>query len=353
MKVCYVLSYRSPDYTRTVVLINALKSVPSIELFEARNVTKGFIRYFETFFKFLKIRFVVNPDIYIIGFRGHEIYWFLRIFAWNKKFVFDEMMSPYASMVYERKIFLEKNIFAKILFFLEKSILKNADFILTDTDLHARYIANTFRVEKGKINSIPVGSNIDLTKVKKILAKDFGDVFTVFTYATFLPLHGMNVILKAANLLKKYPINFVIVGGKRKKKELDEFKSEIIKLDLKNVEHVEWLDFDKLVSYIKGADVCLGGPFGGTPQAKRVVTGKTYQFLSLGKPIIIGKIDEDLGFIDKKNCLLVEQCSAVNLSNAVKWCYEHKSKLCTIGSDAFSLYKERFLSFDRFIEFLK
>ena len=33
----------------------------------------------------------------------------------------------------------------------------------------------------------------------------------------------------------------------------------------------------------------------------------------MGRPTVIGKIDEDVGFMDKKNCLLVEQrCSRLS-----------------------------------------
>jgi glycosyltransferase involved in cell wall biosynthesis len=166
-------------------------------------------------------------------------------------------------------------------------------------------------------------------------------------------LHGLDVILNAAKSLEDFPIKFVIVGGRGKRKALREFKEKMGDLGLQNIEYHEWLDFEELPKYIKGADLCLGGSFGGTPQARRVVNGKTYQFLAMGKPTVIGKIDEDFGFIDKKNCLLVEQADYNSLKEKLLWCYENRGLLGEIGLSgrelfvgnySFVILAERYLS---------
>lgn len=342
IKVCYVLPYKAPEYVRTTTLVEALRLIPNIQLFEARNTSKGILRYIQTFLKFLKIKFLENPDVYIIGFRGHEIYWILRIFALRKTFVFDEMMSPYDSLVNERRKFHASHFISRIVYWLEKSILVDADYILTDTNLHAELFNKLFGISKKKIIPIPVGTDEKLFDIENTKAKDFGDIFTVFFYGTFLPLHGVDVILKAAKLLEDLPIKFIIVGGRGKEKALEEFNSLVKELELKNIEHHEWLEFEELPKYIKGADLCLGGPFGGTPQARRVVTGKTYQFLSMGKPTVIGKIDEDFGFIDKKNCLLVEQNNPVELSQIILWMFNNIDRAKGLGKSGQDVFRNRF-----------
>lgn len=341
-KVCYILSYKAPNYVRTTSLVNTLFLLKNIELVQARNKSKGFVRYFETFFNFLKIRFRENPDIYIIGFRGHEIYWLYKLFGLNKTFIFDAMMSPYDSLVNEKKTLKKNSLLAKIVYFLERSILRNAEYVLTDTNLHASFFTKTFGIDRKKIEVIPVGTDeymFDIEKTKKI---DLGNEFTLFFYATLLPLHGVDVILKAAKLLEKYPIKFIIAGGRGNEDALEEFRGEIKKLSLKNIEHFEWIEFDKLPQYIKSADLCLGGAFGGTPQARRVVTGKAYQFLQMGRPTVMGKIDEEVGFVDKENCLLVEQGDAQDLADSILWAYKNKGKLSNIGKKGKTLFKKKF-----------
>ena len=333
IKVCYVLSYKSPNYVRTTTLVEALKLISTIKLFQVRNSSPGFLRYFQTLFKFLYVRAIKNPDVYIIGFRGHEIYWLLRIFALKKIFIFDEMMSPYDSYINERKICSKDSFLTKIFYIIEKSILKNANYILTDTDLHADYFVSLFNIDKVNIKVIPVGADERLFNLESTDAKNLGKQFTVFFYATFLPLHGVDVILSSAKLLENYPIRFIIVGGKDKRSE---------GLNFKNITRYEWLKYEDLPKYIKGSDICLGGPFGGTNQARRVVTGKTYQFLAMGKPTIIGKIDEDFGFKDKYNCLLVRQGNVNDLADTILWCFKNKKLLKNIGKNGSVLFNNFF-----------
>jgi len=341
-KVCYILSYKTPNYVRTTALVNALALIPEIKLFQARNKSKGILRYVETFLKFLQIRFKENPDVYIIGFRGHEMYWLYRVFVLRKIFVFDEMMSPYDSIVNERKILSKSNLIAKIIYKLEKSILQNSNLVLTDTNIHSKFFSKTFEIDLKKIKVIPVGTDEKLFDMKMVEQIDLGKDFTVFFYGTFLPLHGIDIVLRAASLLKKYPIKFVIVGGRGNERAIKNFNSQMEELELENVTHYDWVDFTDLPRYIKSSDLCLGGPFGGTPQARRVVTGKTYQFLHMGKATVIGKIGEGFGFVDKENCLLVNQNNENDLAEAILWGYENRERLVEIGWNGKILFEKRF-----------
>ena len=113
-------------------------------------------------------------------------------------------------------------------------------------------------------------------------------------------------------------------------------------LKLENVNHITWVPFDQLSGIIHRADICLGGPFGNTGQAKRVITGKTFQSLAMAKPVIVGEIDYDYGFIDKENCLLAKQASEIELAGIIKWCLYNRDKLFFIGKNGRDLYLSNF-----------
>jgi len=341
-KIVFLISYWVPDYIRARVLFNGLKKVPKIKIFKACNKQTNLIRYFQTILKALVIKLKENPKIWLINFRGHEIYWFVRFLIGKDKIIlFDELVSPYDSLVNEVKIFSKNSLIAKVIFRIEKSILKNADFVITETKSQATYYSDLFNLPLKKFKVIPMSSDEKIFKVNGPKRKFEGsEVFFVFSYATFLPLHGMDIIIETANRLKKLPIRFIIVGGKNKIFNSYSIKKESLTLD--NVIHIPWIDFNDLPVYIRGADLCLGGPFGNTDQGKRVITGKTLQFLACAKPTVIGRGLEDNIFEDRKNCILVTQGSNNSLADAVKWAYENRTILDEIGKKGLELYKKKF-----------
>lgn len=341
IKVCYILSYRCPNYVRTKTLTEALKRIDNVAFFEAVNTTKGIFRYIQTLSRLLAIRMTKKPDFYILGFRGYEIFWIVRILTFGIPLIFDHMMSPYDSLLNEKRIFKNGGFVEKLIYLYEKSILKYSDVILTDTVIHGEFFAELFKEQREKIHAIHVGANEDLFKNlpsgKKAQKKEF---FDVFFYGTFLPLHGIDIILKAASIVKDRSIRFTLIGGK--KKDSQDFYETKKRLKLKNIIHKEWVDYEQLPSIISKSDLCLGGPFGNTGQASRVISGKTFQFLAMGKPTIVGKIKHDYGFRDKENCLLVSQENEKELADAILWCFENQKKLGEIGQKGLELYRNKF-----------
>ena len=225
-----------------------------------------------------------------------------------------------------------------LLYPFEWLCLKLSSRCLTDTELHRDFIATRFGVDRGRIDVVYVGG---VPAGQSSAGPEMDGQLNVLFYGTFLPLHGVDVLLNACKLLEDKPIRFHIIGGSGK--ALVAFQTLLDELSPGNVVHDAWVDFDKLQStVIPGADLCLGGPFGGTPQARRVITGKTFQFLAQGKPTVIGRVDEPVAFADRKNCLLVEQADAADLARACEWALEHRNELPAIGRAGQALFKECF-----------
>lgn len=337
--VCYILSYYFPTYVRTHSLLSALKGIENISVSEAVNQHTGIAQYVETLYKLIRIRMRENPDYYILGFRGHEIYWLVRLITLGRPLIFDSLMSPYGALK-EEKMGRTGAWISGLIFIIERTILRNCQLILTDTPNHVQYFSRTFSIQERKLLAVPVAAQEDVSAPSVTHCPFAGeDTLNVLFYGSFLPLHGVPIILEAIAELKELPLHVHFIGGT--KKTLNMFNSMRKKFSLNNTSHQYWVAYDELLqNYIQLADVCLGGPFGNTPQSHRVITGKTTQCLSQGKATIIGRIDTDYPFIDRKNCLLVNQGDVQSLREALAWAVNHTSELTKIGQAGQALYRQ-------------
>lgn len=341
MQLVYILAYRAPDYVRTQSILQALGSHENIELQVARNKNIGITRYVETWRALRRLRKTYKPDAYILGFRGHELFWPVKWLTHGKPLVFDALMSPSVAFQEENKAGWLGRLTAPVFHRLERSILQHADLVLTDTKNHATLYESRFGVPKENILVIPVGA----VEVARPLEEKNGTgatntYFSVLFFGSMLPLHGIDIIVSAAAKLRDLPIRFDFVGGNLKQAQ------RLIKIctgrSLTRYTHRHWVPLHDLVTHdIPRADLCLGGPFGGTPQALRVITGKTSQCLALGKATVVGHVGEDIGFEDKGNCLIVPQGDADALAAAILWAFLHRDLLQLIGRRGQSLYREQ------------
>lgn len=335
--VCYLLAYREPNYIRTRTIVSALQDIPGLRTLTVINRSQGWWRYCELLFGLVRVRLSQDPKIYILGFRGHEIFWPVRWLTWGRVLIFDAMMSPYGAICEEGKLGKWGYGLAGVVKLLERGILANADQIWTDTCRHRRWMVETFAISGDHVVVVPVGAVEGLPIVER---PTHDTPFNVLFYGTFLPLHGVETIFKAAWMLRNQKVRFTIIGGC---KDLTRWIHQEVERCAGCIEYRERVPFDDLLNrYIPESDLCLGGPFGDTPQASRVVTGKTQQCLALGKPVVLAHADAEDGFMDRVNCLIVPPANPDALVAAIVWARDHPEELSEISRRGLALYKHHF-----------
>lgn len=352
-KICYVVCYKDPNYIRTQTLTAALRLIPNVELLEVRNTHRGLLRYLEVPLKLVWARLKYRPSLFIVGFRAQECFWLLYPAMLGKPKILDEFINLHDYLVSEHQKFKENSLPIRMLDGYMRWVIGRCRLVLTDTAAHARLSSKIYGIELDRFVPVPVGTDEAMFKPQ---AKRPSSKFQILFYGTMLPLHGMDVILDSIITLKNSDqldgIEFTLVGGRGKpamQKKLDDFIQANKLAD--NVKTIPWINYADLPKKIAEVDLCLGGPFGDTGQAGRVVTGKTYQFLAMAKPTVIGRIDGATEFKDKRNCLLVERGNPESLAKAVAWAATHGKELNSIGEAGRKLYKEKF-SLDRISETL-
>ena len=166
----------------------------------------------------------------------------------------------------------------RMVFALDKVATQQADKVILDTQTHAQYFQHTFGVPTDKLETLYLGCD---EKVFVPLNMAPTIPFTVFTYSTYLPLHGMNVIVDAAEYCRDYGIQFRLVGNEGLTYQRVRQRAEQKKLH--NIEFVPSLPFAQLPSEIAKASICLGGHFGRTEKGGSGNRGKNLSIYGHGE----------------------------------------------------------------------
>jgi glycosyltransferase involved in cell wall biosynthesis len=343
MKVLIITCYHDPDYVRARSIRQAVDKLPNVEARIVKNKQKNALRYLEIIYLVVRQTLSFKPDIYLLTFRGQEILPLILFISRKKPVVFDEFIVPlaWASDENRAKTFINqiKIIIAKIASPLYKKWLRKVRIIISDTESHAKLSSSLSGVNLNKYVAVPVGTDEAVFKPRR---KETSNNFNVFFYGGMYPLHGLKYILESAVSLQENPeISFTIIGGDQTTlKEIN-----LAKQRGANINYKKRVPFEELPKYINVADICLAGPFGNTPQSQRVITGKTYQFLACGAPVLLGDNQEVRKlFTDKKNCLIASQADSDSIKNKIMYAFMNPIKLKNIGTHGLETYQTNFSS---------
>jgi len=274
MTVLYFGSF-DPEYPRNRVFIKGLRE-NGVEVYECRDDSPGFKKFFNLYKKHKA--FENKYDVMIVGFLGHILVPFAKLISW-KPVIFDAFISLYDSNVQDRKITPRYGIRALYYRFLDWFSMCLADLVLFDTNEHIKYVSREFKIPLNKFRRVFVGTDTAFFYPRE--SRD-DSAFTVHFHGSFIPLQGVECIMKAAKLLEKENIQFNILGKGQTYPKVRKLAAD---LNLKNVNFVNRVEYAKLPEYINQGDICLG-IFGETAKAARVIPNKVYEYAAMKKPII-------------------------------------------------------------------
>ncbi|NJE45907.1 glycosyltransferase [Thermococcus sp. GR7] len=336
MRVLFI-SGREPSYVRNSIILKGLRE-NGIKVIEHTSQLHSYPkRYYDVLKKFL-VRKEKDIDLIFVGFLGQPLVPIIKSLLPNKPIIFDAFISVYDTLCFDREKIKPDSFFGRSSYLLDKFSCELADIVLLDTNAHIDYFVNTFRVEKDKFKSIFVGADNSVF-YPRYVEKD-NRAFEIFYYATYLPLHGVKYIIEAAKKLEEHSdIHFKIVG---KGLEYERMIRYAKKLNLQNVSFIEWIPYERLPVEIAKADVCLGGHFSDIDKAKRVIAGKTFQFIAMKKPTIVGDNPANRELLkDKKSALFVEHANSDDLADKILELKDSKILRKKIAYGGYRIYKEK------------
>ena len=290
MRILYLCG-REPSYIRNLMLRSALQR--SYDVVEITSSSRSLVRRNAA----VALRYLLANrrafDLIVVGFYGQPLMPGVRLWA-DAPIVFDAYVSTYDTLCFDRCWFRPRSLPGRLAYLLDLWSCRWATRLLLDTQAHADYFMQTFAVPADKVSTVYVGCDEGLFVPRPAApraALNSGrasptPTFDVFTYTSFLRLHGVEHILDTAKRLAGQRDLVFTVGGSGPR--LAEMRRLANDLGLENVRFPGWIPFERLPERIAMADVCLGGHFSTVPKAGRVIATKTFQFLAMAKPTVVG-----------------------------------------------------------------
>lgn len=283
---------------------------------------------------------VPDHDLILVGYPGHLDVFIAKILGSirRKPVVLDAFLSLHEAIVDDRKIAAPRSIKAKMLKFLDWAGCAAADAVLIDTASHIDYYRDVIGAKPEKFISVFVGA----------VEKYFHPVVPsppqisgeILFFGSFLPLHGADVIVGAAGILKDCgDIKFTMIGDGPEWNRCKQLADSIgAKIDFIR----EWVSYPDLADRIARSEICLG-IFSDGPKASRVIPCKVFNVLAMGKPLITADTAAVKGALENgKHALLVAPGDPAALADAILELHRDEAERKKIADAGLDIFSERF-----------
>ncbi|MGL1935625.1 MAG: glycosyltransferase [Fibrobacterales bacterium] len=283
---------------------------------------------------------VRNVDFVFVTEGGHRLVPLLKIvsFFFRKKIVFDPFISRYNTRIEDRKLYPNNGFQSWICKWQDWSGCMAADALIFDTLQHKNYFYEQYGLKKPWL-VVPVGIDEETFSQNAVFKKSHTE-FRVLFYGTYIPLHGIQHIIEAAELLLPYSdISFVLVGTGQ---TYDEMKEYVIDRNITSIVQKPQMKLQDLVAEIREADVCLG-IFDDGVKASNVVPNKVVQCAALSKPIITRDSDAIREyFIPNENIVLCDPANPSSIAEKILELYTKKMDKKQLGDSAREVFVKTF-----------
>jgi len=333
MDVLFVCG-REPEYVRNRLILKALRRHGSV--IEITDRSKNYVmRHVRLFIKLLtRIR---KHDALFVGFYGYPLVFAARLFS-RRPIVFDALVSTYDTLCFDRRTFTPRSILGRLVFWMDAAACRLSDVVMLDTRAHLDYFVETYRLPAEKFVVLYVGCDEELFSPRSPPSED---PFIVFYYCSYLPVHGIEHVVRAAKLLENESgITFRIAGSGARYAEIHRL-SQVLRCG--NIEFVPWIPFERLPEAIAQASLCLGGHFSESTKAQNVIASKTFQLLAMGKPTIVGanRANSEI-FTHGEHVYMCRMGDPQSLADAVVHLRNRPELREKIASGGYSLFAERY-----------
>jgi glycosyltransferase involved in cell wall biosynthesis len=263
-----------------------------------------------------------------------------------QRVIFDPLASRYETKILDWKRKPEGSASARWNKAIDRWAFRWADFVISDTWAHKDYYCREFGLPPEKVSVVPVGFDDRIFSrslaVEERAKPGSPGTFTVLFFGSFLPLHGVELVVEAARMVRGMDksVRFHFIGSGQTHGKVRSLASTY-RLD--NVMFEGWLSQPDLARRVAGsADVCLG-IFGPTEKAGRVVPHKVFQAMALGKAVVTARTPAaEEFFVHRENIYLCGRSDPASLVQAIMDLKRNDALRASISRQGSALVWEKF-----------
>lgn len=303
LRVCYFGTYRA-NYTRNQILLKGLRAQPGVEVYECHSALWRGIedrveqasggwkrpsfwwRVLQAYWRLLR-QHARTPvyDVMLIGYPGQFDAYLGRLLTWRRRapMALDILMSLHL-VAEERGLTTKSPFTGRLIFWLEKGGLKQPDLLISENSAYEAYYCQQFNLPPERFRRVPHGADDAVYHPRPLSPPD--DSFRVAYHGMYLPSHGLDTVIQAAQRLQDRPdIQFHFYGEGPEKARIEQFAQA---QQLANVTFHGFVSREALLDGLAQAHVCLG-VFGETRQSHYTIQNKVWEGLAMGRAVISGE----------------------------------------------------------------
>jgi glycosyltransferase involved in cell wall biosynthesis len=262
-------------------------------------------------------------DALIVGYPGHFDLPAARRAARGRPVVFNPLVSLADTLVADRARFRNERWPARVLAAVDRRAFQAADLVVADTQAHAEHFARTTGAHRVEVCFVGAEE-----RVFRPGWQPRGPFCALFV-GKLIPLHGLETILAAARLVPDLRIRVVGSGQ----------LGRLVEDRPPNVDHVPWLDYERLPDELHGAS-CALGIFGTSGKAARVIPNKAFQALACGTPLVTADTPAARELLtDGESALLVPPGRPEALAGALRRLASEPGLAESLSAGGFAAYR--------------
>jgi len=245
--------------------------------------------------------------------------------------VIDFFISLHETVVEDRALVAQKSLLGRVLKRFDRRAARLATHIIADTPEDKEYFASVTGTPQDKWSVVWVGANPNVYVPQPDVRSD--EKIVLF-YGTYIPLQGIEHIVRASALLPSQA-TMMLIGTGQERERIE----AIVAKERLPVKLVDSVPEEELPDYIAKASVCLG-VFGDGAKTARVIPNKVFQCLAMGKAVITG--DTPAVQILDDAVKVVPVADAPAIARAVGELVDNPEICTQLGRKARGLYEELF-----------